>query len=637
MEVESLKDYIVFAENLDKNYQMNAAVKDVTLKVKYGEIFGLIGADGAGKTSTIQMLCGLIAPSSGLIFVDGHNVEKEPDAIRSKIGYMSQDFTLYLDMSVEENIDFIGKLKGMSDEELGQRKERLLSFSRMAPFRDRRAGALSGGMKKKLGLSCALIHKPRVLILDEPTTAVDPISRGDLWRILYEFIVQGITVIISTPYMDEAERCNRVALMQDGEILACDTPEKLKKMVSRNIFSCKSRYINATCKLINEKTDFSAQIYGDQMRVFTTHHTEDLSLVETLLAENTKNNKLDIYDVKKVSPNMDDVYMELLAQETDKKVNWIPFNLPKIGKKAIEVSNVTRMFKDFRAVNNVSFSIDTGAIFGLLGPNGAGKTTLIKIMCGLLPPTKGKAAVAGYDIATQAGLVKERIGYMSQLFSLYPDLTVGQNLDLYASIYGLSKKDKKMRKDWAIELAGLRGKEKYLTGDLVGGWKQKLALGCSVMHQPSVLFLDEPTSGVDPVARQEFWDVIYRFSEEGMTVVVTTHFMDEADRCNILGLMNTGTLIAMNHPEELKKGLPADFYELSSTSTLESFDKLLSLDHLSQVSLYGEKIHISSEMEAQSLQKSIMEDKSLRINSITKIDPMLEDVFIYHVLESERQ
>ncbi len=639
MEVETLKDYIVFAENLNKNYQTNAAVKDISLKVKYGEIFGLIGADGAGKTSTIQMLCGLINPSSGLIFIDGHNVEKEPDIIRSKIGYMSQDFTLYLDMSVDENIDFIGKLKGMSDKELGERKERLLSFSRMEPFRNRRADALSGGMKKKLGLSCALIHKPRVLILDEPTTAVDPISRGDLWRILYEFIIQGITVIMSTPYMDEAERCNRVALMQDGEILACDTPEKLKKMVDRNIFSCKSRYINATCREINEKTDFSSQIYGDQMRIFTPTGTEDLSLVKTLLSKNTKNNGLDIYDVKKVSPNMDDVYMELLARETDKnkKLDWIPFNLPEIGKKAIEISNVTKMFKDFMAVNNVSFSIDTGSILGLLGPNGAGKTTLIKIMCGLLPPTKGEAVVAGYDIATQAGLVKERIGYMSQLFSLYPDLTVEQNLDLYASIYSLNKKDRKIRKDWVIDLAGLRGMEKYLTSDLVGGWKQKLALGCSVVHQPSVLFLDEPTSGVDPVARQEFWDVIYRFSEEGITIVVTTHFMDEADRCNMLGLMNWGNLIAMDHPEALKKGLPVDFYELSSTSTLESFDKLLSLDHLNQVSLYGEKIHISSEMDAESIQNRIMEDKSLCITSITKIDPILEDVFIYHVLESERQ
>ncbi|MBL0716876.1 MAG: ABC transporter ATP-binding protein [Desulfosarcina sp.] len=635
MEVKKLKDYIVFTENLNKNYQMNAAVKDVNLKINHGEIFGIIGADGAGKTSTIQMLCGLVDPSSGLIFIDGHNVEKEPDLIRSKIGYMSQDFTLYLDMSVEENIDFIGKLKGMPNEELEQRKERLLSFSRMEPFRDRRAGALSGGMKKKLGLSCALIHKPGVLILDEPTTAVDPISRGDLWRILYEFIVQGITVIISTPYMDEAERCNRVALMQDGEILACDTPENLKKMVTRNIFSCKSRKLNATCRFINEETEFSAQIYGDQMRIFTAEDSEDLSLVETLLAEN---DAFDIYDVKKVDPNMDDVYMGLLAQNINKnkKLNWIPFNLSKIDKKAIEISNVTKMFKDFRAVDDVSFSIDTGTIFGLLGPNGAGKTTLIKIMCGLLPPTTGKAIVAGYDIATQAELVKKRIGYMSQLFSLYPDLTVKQNIDLYASIYGLKKKDKKIRKDWVIDLAGLRGMEKYLTSDLVGGWKQKLALGCSVLHQPSVLFLDEPTSGVDPVARQEFWDVIYRFSEEGITIVVTTHFMDEADRCNILGLMNAGSLIAMNHPEALKKGLPVAFYELSSTSTLESFDKLLSLDYFSQVSLYGEKIHISSEMDEESVKSRIMGDKSLRISSITKIDPLLEDVFIYHVLESER-
>jgi len=636
MGIDSLKDYMVFTENLNKSYMNIKAVKDVNIKVKPGEIFGLVGADGAGKTTTIQMICGLIDSNSGLIFVNGHNVEKEPDVIRNTIGYMSQDFTLYLDMTVEENIDFGGKLKGMSHEELEERKERLLKFSRMGAFRNRRAGNLSGGMKKKLALSCALIHKPKVLILDEPTTAVDPISRGDLWRILFEFIVQGITIIISTPYMDEAERCNRVALMQDGEILACGSPDKLKSMVNRSIFLCKSKKINTTCKLINEKTDFIAQTYGNQIRIFMPAGFADISPLKNLLAENKD---FDICDSRKVSANMDDVYMELLAVESDsrnKKIDWPSFNLPDIGRKTIELSNVVKHFKDFVAVNNVSFEVEKGNIFGLLGPNGAGKTTLIKIMCGLLKPTKGKATVAGYDIAAESKYVKKNIGYMSQLFSLYPDLTVEQNLDLYGSIYGLQKKEKKTRKDWAIELAGLEGKEKYLTADLVGGWKQKLALGCSVMHQPSVLFLDEPTSGVDPVARQDFWDAIYRFSEEGMTIVVTTHFMDEAERCNILGLMNAGNLIAMNHPETLKKSLPVDFYELSSTNTLKSYDKLLSLDYLRQVSLYGEKVHISCRQDAGIIQNKILKDETFHISSMAKIDPLLEDVFIYHVLESER-
>ncbi len=634
----NLKDnVIVYTENLSKRFHSVRAVKDINLEIKAGEIFGMVGADGAGKTTIIQMICGLHEPTTGLIFVDGHNVKEDPDIIRTKLGYMSQDFTLYMDMTVEENIDFVGKLKGMTDEELKIRKDRLLEFSKMAPFRNRKAGDLSGGMKKKLGLSCALVHKPKVLILDEPTTAVDPISRGDLWRILYEFIVQGITVIISTPYMDEAERCNRVALMQEGRILACDTPDNLKKMVKRTIFSCKSAHLNKTCKLINDASVFSAQIYGDQMRVFLPDNAENIEPVETFLEQNGGDR---IFDAKKVRANMDDVYMELLGVHHNnghKNLNWIPFHLPVIGEKAINISNVTKKFKDFVAVDNVSFEVKTGTIFGMLGPNGAGKTTLIKIMCGLLPPTSGTATVAEYDIATQSRLVRSRIGYMSQLFSLYPDLTVDQNLDLYASIYGLGKKEKQIRKGWAIDLAGLKGMEKHLTKDLVGGWKQKLALGCSVMHQPLVLFLDEPTSGVDPVARQEFWDVIYRFSEEGITILVTTHFMDEADRCNVLSLMNAGALIAIDTPENLKKNLPIDFYELSSDSTLESFDKLLSLDTLSQVSLFGENIHISSEMNKNELEKQILENSTLHISRMKKIDPILEDVFIHHVITSEQK
>ena len=636
MVTEHLKDYIVYTENLNKSFHNFRAVKDVNLRIKRGEIFGLIGADGAGKTSTIQMICGLLNPSSGVMFVDGHNVEKEPDTIRTKIGYMSQDFTLYLDMSVEENIDFIGKLKGMSDRELAERKERLLSFSRMAPFRDRKAGDLSGGMKKKLGLSCALIHKPAVLILDEPTTAVDPISRGDLWRILYEFIMQGITVIISTPYMDEAERCNRVALMQGGEVLVCDSPDVLKGMVKQSIFTCKSKELSNACSLLNNKSGFNAQIYGDQMRIFMPGDAPDLKPVEAFLGEN---GGLSIFDIKKTPANMDDVYMELLAGKEDngnKEIGWIDFNLPEITGKSIKVANVTKMFKDFTAVDNVSFEIEPGSIFGMLGPNGAGKTTLIKIMCGLLPPTRGAARVAGFDIATQSRLVRNRIGYMSQLFSLYPDLTVGQNLDLYAGIYGLTKKEKRIRKGWALELSGLKGKEKYLTSDLVGGWRQKLALGCSVMHQPVVLFLDEPTSGVDPVARQEFWDVIYRLSEEGITIVVTTHFMDEADRCHILSLMNAGKLIAMGPPESLKQDIPTAFYELTSTDTLESYDRLRSLDFLGQVALFGEKVHVSSTIESGELEKRLLENKKLKIDNVISIMPILEDVFIHHVIKSEQ-
>jgi ABC-2 type transport system ATP-binding protein len=635
MEVTKLKDHMVLIEGLTKKFKNTRAVDDLNLNIKQGEIFGLLGSDGAGKTTTVQMLCGILSPSSGLMFVDGHNVEKEPDAIRSIIGYMSQDFTLYLDMTVEENIDFMADLRGITKTDREKQKKRLLQFSRMEPFRNRRAAALSGGMKKKLALSCALIHHPKVLILDEPTTGVDPLSRSELWRILYEFIVQGITVIISTPYMDEAERCHRLGLVQGGRVIACDTPARLKMLIKQNICSFRTDKINQACKVLREDIKTQGQVYGDRIRVFLDNPDVELPQIEKDLADKD----VTIEDCKEVAPTMDDVFTCLLKDDTNKNVKKIrvPFKSHELGRQAIVVSGVTKRFGDFTAVDNVSFEVGTGTVFGLLGPNGAGKTTTIKMLCGLLPPTSGKAMVAGYDVGTQPRLVKGNIGYMSQLFSLYPDLTVEQNMDFYGTIYGLGKKEKKIKKEWVIELAGLKGKEKYLTGDLAGGWKQKLALGCAVMHQPAVLFLDEPTSGVDPVARIEFWDIIHRFSEEGITAIVTTHFMDEAERCNILGLMNGGELIALGTPEELKEGMSADFYEVSSSSVLESYDRLISLDIICQAALFGDKIHILTEKNGQrDLSKEDLLAADVSIDEIVKIRPSLEDVFLYHVMASDQ-
>ena len=636
MEVTRLKDSVVLVEDLTKKYGDRTVVNGLNLNVKEGEIFGLLGSDGAGKTTTIQMICGILASSSGLIFVDGHNVEEEPDVIRSIIGYMSQDFTLYLDMTVEENIDFMADLRGIPHDDRERQKERLLRFSRMEPFRDRRAGALSGGMKKKLGLSCALIHRPRVLILDEPTTAVDPLSRSELWKILYEFIVQGITVVISTPYMDEAERCNRVALMQDGDIIACDTPSNLRKAIKQKVCSFKTHDINRTFKVLREDLSRDGQVFGDEVRVFMDDPAAEIPKMEKDLAEKG----LSIENCREVDATMDDVFISFLQDRTDgkgKKVR-MPFSEPPdVGPKSIIVSGITKQFGDFVAVNDVSFEIETGTVFGLLGPNGAGKTTIIKMLCGLFPPTSGRATVAGYDIKNQSRLVKSRIGYMSQLFSLYPDLTVGQNLDFYGSIYGIAKQEKKMKRDWVIDLAGLKGKEKNLTRELAGGWKQKLALGCAVMHQPTVLFLDEPTSGVDPIGRAEFWDAIYSFSEVGITTVVTTHFMDEAERCGILGLMSDGNLVAIGTPGELKRDLSVNFFEVTASPVLEAFNKLTALDFVQQGALFGDKIHILVDKGEGDITREILKAAGISVEEITRISPSLDDVFIYHITAGEME
>jgi len=634
MGIEALKDYAVLIEGLTKKIGDFTAVEDLNLQVKRGEIFGLLGSDGAGKTTTMQMLCGIVAPSAGLMFVDGHNVEKEPDAIRSAIGYMSQDFTLYLDMTVEENIDFMADLRGIPMADRERQKERLLLFSRMEPFRNRRAGALSGGMKKKLALSCALIHFPMVLILDEPTTAVDPLSRSELWRILYEFIAQGITVIISTPYMDEAERCHRIAMMQEGKVIACDTPANLKKLIKKKVCSFKSDRINMACRVLREELFTPGQVYGDRIRLFLDTPDKELPKIQEGLAARDIN----IGECSEVAPTMDDVFMSLLQDsgEAREKKSEIPFKYSDGDGKPIIVSGITKKFGDFIAVNNVSFDVARGTVFGLLGPNGAGKTTVIKMLCGLFPPTAGRAMVGGYDIGTYPRQVKGKIGYMSQLFSLYPDLTVEQNMDFYGSVYGLSRKEKKIKKEWVIELAGLQGKEKYLTRELAGGWKQKLALGCAVMSQPAVLFLDEPTSGVDPVGRAEFWDAIHRFAEGGITTVVTTHFMDEAERCNILGLMNEGRIVAFGTPMELKEDLSANFYEVSTTSVLESYNKLLSLDFINQASLFGDNIHIMTG-KGGTIVVDDLKAAGVSVEGIKRIAPSMEDVFIYHITGGDKE
>ena len=628
MEIEKLRDCAVLVEGLTKKFGDVLAVEDLNLKVKRGEIFGLLGSDGAGKTTTMQMLCGILAPSAGLLFVDGHNVEREPDAIRSAIGYMSQDFTLYLDMTVEENINFMADLRGIPEAERERQKERLLLFSRMEPFRNRRAGALSGGMKKKLALSCALIHFPTVLILDEPTTGVDPLSRSELWKILYEFIAQGITVLISTPYMDEAERCHRIVMMQEGKVIACGTPANLKKLIKQKVCSFKTDRINQACKILREELSIPGQVYGDRIRLFLDVPSVELTVIQEGLAAR----EINVRECSEVDATMDDVFMSLLqdsAGDKEKK-SWIPFRSSDVGGKPIIVSGITKKFGDFTAVNNVSFEVARGTVFGLLGPNGAGKTTVIKMLCGLSLPTAGRAEVGGCDIATHSRLVKGRIGYMSQLFSLYPDLTVEQNLDFYGSIYGLGRKEKKIKKGWVIELSGLKGKERYLTSELAGGWKQKLALGCAVMHQPAVLFLDEPTSGVDPVARMEFWDIIYRLSEEGITTVVTTHFMDEAERCNILGLMNEGRLVALGAPGELKADLPVNFHEVSTLAVLECYNRLLSLGFIEQVALFGDKIHIMTD-RGESPVRDKLQAAGVSIEAISRIAPSLEDVFVYYI------
>lgn len=473
---------------LSKRFTDLTAVDCLDLTIPKGELFGLVGSDGAGKTTTLRMLTGVLDADSGEATVLGCPC-RDLEPVRSHIGYMSQRFGLYPDLTVMENIRFHADIFSVPKGEWTARAERLLEMSGLQPFVKRRAGALSGGMKQKLGLCCALIHTPTVLFLDEPTNGVDPVSRRDFWRILATLLAEGVTIVVATAYLDEAERCHRVGLLHHGRLLACDTPQNLK------------------------------------------------ALADPVIAD----------------PALEDVFITVMGEGADTAVKRRPAPDLRSAASAVTLEGLTRTFGDFIAVNKISLAVPKGEIFGFLGPNGAGKSTTIRMLCGILEPSSGSGQVAGFDVATQAELIKENIGYMSQKFSLYEDLTVAENIAFYGGIYRLPAKELAERADWVIEMAGLAERRNSKAGELSAGWRQRLALGCALLHKPPIIFLDEPTAGVDPLNRRRFWQLIHHLAADGVTVFVTTHYMDEAEYCDRLALIYRGELVAIGTPQELKQ------------------------------------------------------------------------------------
>ena len=478
---------------LTRRFRGNWALQGIDLTIARGELFGIVGPDGAGKTTLIQCLCAILDPTQGRVSVLGLDSVTEAARITSTIGYMSQAYSLYGDLTVEENLEFFAQVRGVPRQEFDRRKQRLLTFAGLTPFLDRRTKVLSGGMQKKLALCCSLMHEPDLLVLDEPTLGVDPRSRRELWRMMDEYRARRMTVVVATSYMDEAQRCDRVAFLSSGKVIACDRPAA----------------------------------FG-----------EDLEAA---------------FKARQKVP------------ETGQQV---PFT-PKFGAgEAVQVEELTRTFGSFTAVDRVSFTVRRGEIFGLLGPNGSGKSTTIKILCGILPPTSGRAEVAGVDVASRPDAARGRIGYMSQKFSLYLDLTVAENIEFFGSVYGLEPGLLRERRDWIVRMAGLAGRERALARDLSGALRQRLALGCAVLHQPDVLFLDEPTSGVDPSSRQAFWNLIGALARSGTAVFVTTHYLKEAEGCDRVAFIDRGELLALDSPKGIR--------ERTGTSSLEeAFLKLM--------------------------------------------------------------
>ena len=637
----------VAVEDLIKRFGDLTAVDGLSLSVEPGEIFGLVGPDGAGKTTTLRILSGIMTPSSGSARVAGLDVMKEAQSVKDQLAYMSQRFGLYTDLTVEENISFYADLYGMPRKGRMKRIDEVLGFSYMRPFKKRRAGQLSGGMKQKLQLACALIHTPRVLLLDEPTNGVDPVSRRDFWRILYKLLGEGVSILVTTAYLDEAERCHRVGLLHHGKLHAVGTPVEVRGLVRGGILSVQSPRAREINRLLTRSLDCEGvNVFGDHVHVVCSDFEETEKKTRRLLEKAS----LPFEDIREQPASLEDVFVSVLGGDRDARAESAAEPpaalLPPISKRsqrnagiAVSVRDLTRRFGNFTAVDRVGFQVPDGEVFGFLGPNGAGKSTTIRMLCGLLAPSEGEGRVAGYDIRTQAEPIKEHIGYMSQKFSLYEDLTVEENIDFYGGIYGLSGKSLADRKAWAVHMAGLEDRTGSLTAVLSGGWKQRLAMACAVLHEPPILFLDEPTSGVDPLSRRRFWELIYEMSDRGVTVFVTTHYMEEAEYCDRLALIYRGKIIAMGTPGELKTGAMHDqIIDIRCRDPQNIMDLLASLPEVRDIALFGAGLHavVSDASGAEAAIRRVMASKGVAVERVERIPPSMEDVFVSLIEEADR-
>ena len=608
---------MIVVRQLKKRFKKREAVKEVGFEVKKGEIFGLIGPDGAGKSTVMKIVAGVMSFEDGTVQVLGRDFrkEKETEQAKAKIAFMPQGLglNLYPTLSVEENIDFFAVLHDLPKDEAKGRKELLLKVTNLTPFRKREAQKLSGGMTQKLGVCCSLIHKPELLILDEPTTGIDPISRRELWRLIVDFVSkEGMAALISTSYMDEAERFSSLALMIDGEFVAQGAPGELKRL-------CGSVYEidkDVTEVLPEIKKKFRhVRLKGNTLRFLAAREIEKTFLPVA---------------IGRVEPNLEDVFLALKKEE-EIEVK-APFTLKgTVREHAVTLERLTKQFDSFVAVSDVSFQINSGEIFGLLGPNGAGKTTLIKMLCGLLIPTSGQFSVAGKRNPQE---VKEIIGYMSLRFSLYKDLTILENLELYGNIYKVPAPVLRERISWALETTGLEKAKNEKTDTLPLGLKQRLALMCSVLHNPALIFLDEPTSGVDPIQRKVFWDIIHVLAGEvGVTVLVSTHYMDEAEYCDRLCLMDQGEAIAIGGPSKLKEDAKEKIGHIYQIALDHPF---AALDILEKKGLYAS--FYENGIRMYSLQPISLDDveelfspHGLKVFEIKEVFPSIEDVFVHLV------
>ena len=633
----SQDDVAIHVSGLKKNYGPVEAVRGIDLTVTHGEIFGLIGPDGAGKTSVFQILGGVMPATEGDAIMLGRSAREA----RSYVGYLTQVFSLYHDLSVAENLRYMGELRRLSDDEIDQRGDRYLEMFGMARFKDRLAGKLSGGMKQKLSLACALIIEPKILLLDEPTTGVDPVSRREFWDALADLSHQGITIVVATPYLDEAERCTRIALMYDGQIHQTGTPRELRQSLGLQRLIVRADRLSQALDILQQTAGIDdAQRFGDRLDVMV----KDAAAGEELTREALSEAKIGIEQISVAAPTLENTFVAVLRKDR-KDMHVAPFpptrqtEERRSGAVAIGARNLSKRFGEFDAVKNVSLEVRYGEIYGLLGANGAGKTTTIKMLCGLIEPTSGEGSLAGETGTIRSSAVRRRVGYMSQKFSLYDDLTIEENLDFFAGVYGVPLKERADKKRWVLSFSGLEGRGRVMTGSLPGGWKQRVAFGAAVMHEPSVLFLDEPTSGVDPLARRALWRMINSFADCCMAILVTTHYLEEAEQCNRLGLLVAGELVAQGTPSSLKAAQKGHLLELITDKPQRANNYLKGQMERWRISLFGDRLHVIVDDDPQTgIQNVTNRLAAAGVNVLqTHEEPYsLEDVFIA-VVEQMRQ
>jgi ABC-2 type transport system ATP-binding protein len=630
----------VHIRDLRKRYGSLEAVRGLSFEVGEGEIFGLIGPDGAGKTSTFQILAGVMEASGGEAEVFG----KPAREARSQTGYLTQSFSLYPDLTVSENIRYCGDLRRVAPGQISERGQKYLAMFDMDRFSGRLAGQLSGGMKQKLSLVCALVPEPRVLVLDEPTTGVDPVSRREFWDTLAHLAADGLTILIATPYLDEAERCNRVALIHKGEIRQLGPPSELRESLKAKRLEIHTDKLGDAEELLSkisgpEKPILDVQRFGDRLDLLA----HDPDLAQKTIQEEMGKSRLSVQDIRVDEPTLENVFVASL-RSLGEELKQVPFpgehdHAKLRGQVAIGAKNLTKQFGSFTAVHSVNLEVRYGEVYGLLGANGAGKTTTIKMLCGLLEPTSGAMQLAGEQGNLRSERVRQQIGYMSQKFSLYNDMTIRENLRFFSGVYGVPEEEREEKIRWVLEFSGLEGKEEQITGSLPGGWKQRVAFGAAIMHEPSVLFLDEPTSGVDPLARRAFWRKINQLADAGTAILVTTHYLEESEQCNRLGFMAAGEVVAEGSPSDIKSQQKGHLLEFTVDQPQRAADALKTDTERWRVSLFGARLHVITDEDAEKGKQETtgkLAKNGVHVTNVREEKFSLEDVFI-SVVEKARQ